>query len=176
MQTFCKARDFIDTHDGQSVRIKLIHQRGVDRRRYNLPTTQNEIATLIVGDIGSTEKRRDIIVQYRYGELQLIHETHRDFLPLQYPLLFPHGIGGYHQKVPHVQERCRNKERTTYVSMREYFAYHLQQRNTNWSTILHGGKLFQQFIVDAYMMMESWRLSFYQHNQKQLRADLYNGL
>ena len=141
-----------------------------------MPTTQDEIAALIVGDIGSTEKGRDIIVQYRCGELQRIHETHPDFLPLQYPLLFPHGIGGYHQKIPHVQDRCRNKERRTYVTMREYFAYHLQQRNTNWSTILHGGKLFQQFIVDAYMVMESWRLSFYQHNQKQLRADLYNGL
>lgn len=60
--------------------------------------------------------------------------------------------------------------------MREFLAYHLQDRVTQWSTILHGGKLFQQFVVDSYMMMESWRLNYYRSHQKQLRAEIYRGL
>lgn len=95
---------------------------------------------------------------------------------MQYPLLLPYGVGGYEEHIPHIRERCPNPERNTSVSMREFLAYHLQDRVTQWSTILHGGKLFQQFVVDSYMMMESWRLNYYRSHQKQLRAEIYRGL
>ncbi len=37
-------------------------------------------------------------------------------------------------------------------------------------------KLFQQFLVDDYMMMEAQRLSFIMRNQKLLRADKYKSI
>ncbi|XP_044262777.1 uncharacterized protein LOC123010140 [Tribolium madens] len=40
----------------------------------------------------------------------------------------------------------------------------------------HGGKLMQQFIVNAYLKIEAERISYFIHNQDRLRADEYHGL
>jgi hypothetical protein len=45
-----------------------------------------------------------------------------------------------------------------------------------FNPILHGKRLFQQFTVDTYIKIESNRLDYISKNQKQLRADLYQGL
>ncbi|KAL4321432.1 hypothetical protein AHAS_Ahas14G0109900 [Arachis hypogaea] len=59
-----------------------------DPRVYNEPTV-SEIAGLIIGDFDGSDTARDIIVQWRNGDLKRIHETHTLYWPLQYPLLFP---------------------------------------------------------------------------------------
>jgi hypothetical protein len=41
---------------------------------------------------------------------------------------------------------------------------------------LLGGRLFQQFIVDAYMCIEEEQLQWVRRNQKKLRSELYSGL
>ncbi|KAI9106956.1 hypothetical protein K1719_022484 [Acacia pycnantha] len=41
---------------------------------------------------------------------------------------------------------------------------------------LHAGRLFQQFVVDAYTMIEAQRLLWVRTHQKELRADMYQGL
>lgn len=43
-------------------------------------------------------------------------------------------------------------------------------------TLLHSRRLFQQFLVDAYSMIESYRLSFIRRNQSKLRVDKYRSL
>ena len=45
-----------------------------------------------------------------------------------------------------------------------------------FNPILHGGRLFQQFAVDMYIKVESSRLDYVRNNQKEIRADLYQGL
>jgi hypothetical protein len=62
------------------------------------------------------------------------------------------------------------------VTMREYYAYRLQQRSHEGTTLLLGGRLFQQFIVDAYTCIEEERLRWVRTNQKKLRSELYSGL
>ncbi|XP_072062282.1 uncharacterized protein [Arachis hypogaea] len=42
--------------------------------------------------------------------------------------------------------------------------------------LLHSKRLFQQFIVDAYSMIESERLRFIRNNQPKLRVDKYSAL
>ncbi len=49
-------------------------------------------------------------------------------------------------------------------------------RENEADTVLMGRKLYQQFLVDGYMMMESQRLQFITHNQKLLRADKYKAI
>ena len=49
--------------------------------------------------------------------------------------------------------------------MREWFAYRLQNEA---QTLLHSRKLFEQFIVEAYTMVESERLSYIRNNKKNL--------
>lgn len=60
--------------------------------------------------------------------------------------------------------------------MREWFAYRIQDRQGEPSTILSAYKLFQQFLVDAYTMVESERMCYIQTHQKDLRSDLYKNV
>ncbi|XP_076058585.1 uncharacterized protein LOC143035603 [Oratosquilla oratoria] len=59
--------------------------------------------------------------------------------------------------------------------MQEFYAYHLAIRG-GFSPIHSGGKLFQQYIVDAYVKVEGCRLKFIAENQAQLRVAMYSGL
>ena len=60
--------------------------------------------------------------------------------------------------------------------MREYYAYRLQERSKEGKTLVRGGRLYQQYIVDSYTCIEQDRLHWLRRNQGQLRTDLYNGL
>ena len=60
--------------------------------------------------------------------------------------------------------------------MKEYFAYTLQDRENTFSMILNARRLSQQFIVDAYTMIESERMSYVEKNQPDLRSKTYNKL
>ncbi|XP_076063445.1 uncharacterized protein LOC143038309 [Oratosquilla oratoria] len=59
--------------------------------------------------------------------------------------------------------------------MQEFYAYRLAIRG-GFSPIHSGGKLFQQYIVDAYVKVEGCRLKFIAENQAQLRVVMYSGL
>jgi hypothetical protein len=59
-----------------------------------------------------------------------------------------------------------------------YYRYLLYNRPIERDpNIIHvGGRLFQQFIVDAYSIVELERLEFLRREQPRLRCDLYNGI
>ncbi|CAG8626617.1 705_t:CDS:2, partial [Scutellospora calospora] len=64
-----------------------------------------------------------------------------------------------------------------YVSAMNYFAYRLQLRNPRELIILHQfGRLFQQWIVDMYAVVEQTRLNYLKFNQKKICAELYSEL
>lgn len=107
---------------------------------------------------------------------QRINELHAAYLPLQYPLLFPYGEDGYRDDIPHSGVSMANGANTRRVSMREFFAFRLMFREAEQSAILHADSLFQQFVVDAYTMLEAQRLRWYKTHQHELRVDLYQGL
>ena len=129
-----------------------------------------------MGDIDINFQRRDIIVKELSGTPQRIHELHPSYLPLQYPLLFPRGEDGYRDDINHFTDDIDSNKSKKRVSMREYFVYKLMTRKNEVSTILHAGRLFQQFVVDAYTMIEAQRLLWVRTHQKELRADMYQGL
>ena len=62
------------------------------------------------------------------------------------------------------------------VSVRDYYCYKFQMRPGIFNPILYGKRLFQQFVVDTYIKIESSRLDYIRNNQDSLRADLYQGL
>lgn len=65
---------------------------GEHTRRFNAPTV-NEVAVVMVGD---TFEQRDITVMRRSNTIQVIHDSHRSYDALQYPLIFWEGDDGYH--------------------------------------------------------------------------------
>ncbi|KAI9082466.1 hypothetical protein K1719_035609 [Acacia pycnantha] len=157
------------------LKLRLISNRQHDGRTHNL-SSASEVAALIIGDIDINFQRRDVIVEELSGAPQRIHELHPSYLPLQYPLLFPRGEDGYRDDIDHFADDIGCNRANKRVSMREYFVYKLMTRHDEVSTILHAGRLFQQFLVDAYTMIEAQRLLWVRTHQKELRADMYRGL
>ena len=159
-----------------NVKIWLLGRRPHDGRQYDLPTS-NEVAALIVGDFASMPDERDIIVHKNSGKLKTISELHVSFLPLQYPLLFPYAEDGYRTDIYHqgiTDDTPDSKKK--YVTMREWFAYRIQERPNVYSPILNGRRLFQQFLVDAYTMVEAERMRYVRRENKELRCETYSRL
>nr|CAD1817858.1 unnamed protein product [Ananas comosus var. bracteatus] len=71
--------------------------------------------------------------------------------------------------------RCRHIKRS-FVTMQEYYAFRIQEREAEGNTLLLGGRLLQQYIVDAFTCIEEERLRWVRLNQLQLRCEVYEGL
>ena len=59
--------------------------------------------------------------------------------------------------------------------MLQFYAYKLAIHK-DFNPIHHGKKLFQQYLVDAYVKVEAQRLDCIRRNQLQLRVEKYQGL
>ncbi|XP_072090624.1 uncharacterized protein [Arachis hypogaea] len=158
-----------------SVCLLLIGKRGKDGRRYNLPSV-SEVAALIVGDFDGSTKERDIIVETKSRSLQRITELHSAYLGLQYPLLLPYGEDGWREDIILNKVKKKPTDEDKYVTMRDFFAFQIQDRPSHNGVLLHSHRLFQQFIVDAFSMVESARLKFIYTHQTEFRVKIYNGL
>ncbi|CDY47315.1 BnaAnng08890D [Brassica napus] len=170
------ARDrFGDALQSLDVKIILISGRGTNEKTYNLPTT-SEVAALFVGDFDEEIDARDIIVETKGNKLTRISELHPAYLPLQYPLLFPFGEDGYHIDLHLKRTTTTSKKPRSKVSMREFFAYRIFERYNQFSALMFSGKLFQQFLVDGFTMIEAERIRYLKLNQKALRADKYSNV
>ena len=61
------------------------------------------------------------------------------------------------------------------VTMQQFYCYSMAMRE-EFSPIHSGGKLLQQYAVDAYVETEGCRLYYIRNNQAKLRVELYSGL
>ncbi|XP_058727499.1 uncharacterized protein LOC131598990 [Vicia villosa] len=173
-KAFRMARDVLRTNSFTDLKLRLISDRSEDGRVYNKPTV-SEVAALIVGDIDSADKR-DILIQRRNGGLQRIDEFHPAYLAYQYPLIFPYGEDGYRKNIMHRYRHETEVTKRNRQSIKDWFSYRLQQRRKEAKTLLYSRRLFQQFLVDGYAMMESERLNWLRDNQSKLRVGKYNNL
>ncbi|XP_025628778.1 uncharacterized protein [Arachis hypogaea] len=146
----------------------VIRERPANQPQYSLPTA-SQVAAIIVGDdIETMVRGRDIKVQTHAGNLRRIQEFIGYYNPLQYPLLFPFGTHGW--------DINTRTQRGNKVSCRTYYSYMLQIRPNDHSTVLQAGRLLQQYVVDNYVKMETGKLRWVRQRQKELRAELYQGL
>jgi hypothetical protein len=175
VKIFRMARDCFRGDNVHHLRLRIIESRSTDGREHNLPTC-SEIAAIIFGDIGVENAHRDVIVDYKEGRLQRINELHPSYMALQYPLLFPYGEDGFRLGILHKSVNGTKHNTNSYVTMREYYAYRLQERQGEGNTLICGGRLFQQFVVDAYTYIERMQLMWVRRNQSALRIELYSGL
>ena len=173
-KAFRMARDWCDSHNSAKFELRLLSGRSASRQ-YNSPTVP-EIAALITNDFGDGIPTRDIVVSNKDEGLKRISELHSEYMALQYPLLFPYGEEGFHEKILYHNNRDVRKTKRVFVTMKEYYAYIIQQRNNQGTTLLRGGRLFQQYFVDAYTAVEEQRLKWTRKNQDTLRVDLYHNV
>ncbi|CAN1128781.1 hypothetical protein LINPERHAP2_LOCUS4846 [Linum perenne] len=141
-------RDRLDAGVVQNVKIRLFANRSGQGREYDLPSA-NELA-----------------------ELERITFYHPSLMALQYPILFPYGEADWHANI---MVRNAGQTRNT-ISQCDYYSYCLQTRLQNRSTLLVAGRLFQQYVVNAYALVEAERLDWIRNNQRKLHSHYFHGL
>ncbi|XP_057299673.1 uncharacterized protein LOC130630262 [Hydractinia symbiolongicarpus] len=152
--------------------VRMYMRVGNDRKRYNLPH-HDEVAAVFVGQDGAPPGNRDVVIYPRGGDLQNISTMSANLDPMVYPLFFPRGEPGWHNRIPHVAVRATRTRNTT--TMLQYYTYRLAAREY-FSPIHYGKKLFQQYCVDSYVKFEGNNLNYIRANQTNLRVDSYEGL
>jgi hypothetical protein len=163
-----------DTANGvqvQDIEYRL-HPRISQPRTHNLPTT-SEVAAALIED-GNLDQPRDICIYGKDHQPYRLWETHADYDPLQYPLLFPYGEPGWTYTDTYADGARHRKKRK--MDLREHTAYRLFQKVDDQSALHEGGRLLQQFCVDERAKCEQEQLRWAAANQKAIRADLYNGI
>ncbi|KNZ72420.1 hypothetical protein J132_03386 [Termitomyces sp. J132] len=160
----------------QRLSVKLTADFG-DPRRYNDPNEQEGVAAVIPGD-GSEERSNDcdIVLHLHGGQLKQISHLHPYYTPLHYTIIFPTGQPGFHTNI-RSHFGPQNQQRSAKVTQTAYYAYRLQQRTLEFNApLLWSGRLFQQYVVDAWASTEQNKLNWIRHNQKKIRAEVYQGV
>lgn len=153
--------------------MQILKRSDKDGRTYSMPST-SEVAALIPGDFNLGMDKRDIFLQHKSGRLTRIDEIHISYLALQYPLIFVYGEDGFRVGIKKGVTEASKKLKNDSISMRQYFAFRLQECANESHALLYLRRLFQQFIVDAYTTIESNRLRYLKLNQTSLRSDNYD--
>ncbi|CAN7086962.1 unnamed protein product, partial [Brassica oleracea var. botrytis] len=173
---FRSARDRFDTNPDHTFHMRIISSREKDGRTYDTPTA-SEVAALIPGDFNLDMDKRDILLQEKQtGWLKRISEIHPAYLALQYPLIFTYGEDGFRLGIQKRETDATAKLKRKALSMRQWYAFRLQERENECHTLLHSRRLFQQFLVDGYTTIEPNRLFYLRMNQKSLRSDSYDSI
>ncbi|KAF7127851.1 hypothetical protein RHSIM_Rhsim11G0017500 [Rhododendron simsii] len=162
---------------GRHLPAHLHYSSTKDRRQFNLPTTNEVAIVIVIPEDGSKSSGMRVIILHLEGNNGLIqiNECHPAYLPLHYVLLFPRGELGWEPDLKQwdVDRDQPSSERMTQM---QYYSYRLFECLDEYSTILRGRKLFQEFLVDIWASTEQNRLTFHKFNQGKLHAELYQDL
>jgi len=143
-----------------------------DQRTHNLPTAE-EITVIIPEEgIHHVLDNRDMILQAKGGRLERISQNSPSYSALHYVLLFPKGENGWHPRIPicgaqlrEQGENARQRDKKEYAHSQVmsdtcYYAYCHHVRDGPQPPLFYGEKLFQQFVVDAWVNCEQRKLNW----------------
>ena len=115
----------------------------------------------------NTSKHREIILRLKAPEngssLKMISHLNPLYSPLHYVLLFPFGDLGWHDNISTIPGE-HGKVYAKHVTQRRYYAHRLHTRPEEPLTLFYGGKLFQQYVVDAWSSIEDSELYWLRNN------------
>jgi hypothetical protein len=152
--------------------VKMFIKRGHDNRRYNEPR-HDEVAAIFVSSDGAPPPNPDIVIHPKDAPPQEMHYMSCNIDPMTYPIFFPCGEYGWQVNIEHDPRRASAKRHM--VTILQFYAHRLAVREA-FSPVFYGGKLFQQYVVDSYLRVESNNLNYIRQKQSQLRVDSYQGL
>ena len=127
VKKFRMARDRWENNDLVYLKVELKVCRSQSGRENHI-SPSDEVAGIMVGSSSNTTPDRDIIIEPKMGKLKRVSYVHPKFMALQYPLLFPNGEDGYHDKIPFNSADPDNLSDRDYLSMKDYYAYRFQIR------------------------------------------------
>ena len=141
--------------------LRLVVERGADMCRENLPTA-DEVSMILPEEYGS-KGFRDIVLARRSNGADdsnlftLINPSHAAYLPLQYVLLFPFGEKGCHWGMTLLNREGQRQKNE--LSQRMFYRFRLHTRGEEPATLFQAQRLFQQFVVDAWAVVDQSKLS-----------------
>ncbi|GBM65837.1 hypothetical protein AVEN_12892-1 [Araneus ventricosus] len=147
----------IEENPATNIRMVFMENGDSDLRQYNQSTSKTEIAAIFVGDSGELPANRDICIYPMGNSCKNISPLNQCCDPT----------------VKHSEEGRSSKYNR--VTQLQFYAYRLAMRS-DFNILHHSGKLFQQYIVDAYVKTEGSYLNYMHNNQKNLRIEHYKGL
>ncbi|CAN0905562.1 hypothetical protein LINGRAHAP2_LOCUS23751 [Linum grandiflorum] len=151
-QSFRQVRTALQQPENQNLRLRLCGPRVPQGTQYALPT-----GTELAG-------------------LTRITSVNPLFDSLHFPLLFPYGNDGFHNRISYNHAYMRPEKKRLYVTQPEYYCFRLQYRSSEGKTLIRGGKALQHFCIDAFTTVEQNRLLYLRDHQKELRSEAYMGL
>ncbi|XP_010490195.1 PREDICTED: uncharacterized protein LOC104767933 [Camelina sativa] len=157
VKNFRTAKDRFQTDQEQPFHMRIVSDRvGVDGRTYGM-STASEVAALIPGDFQREIPSRDIVIEEKStGHLKRISEVHISYLALKYPLILCYSEDGFIPGIEKCFKGANNaKKKKKCISMRQWFALRIQERDNECHTLLQSKRLFQQFLCDAYTTIET---------------------
>ena len=130
-------------------------------RRYNKPS-RAEVAAVFTGD--TPPSKREVSVYPRSdpggGTIRKTGSLNGCLDPLTYPLLFPRGELGWCPDLQVSPEHAPRGRQGEKLGMCDFYTRRLMTHAHEPSMPHAGGRLFQQYIVDAYTRVEGSRLEW----------------
>ncbi|KYN18631.1 ATP-dependent DNA helicase PIF1, partial [Trachymyrmex cornetzi] len=157
-----------ENHNIRELQLGFLTKKGVDRGRYNIQRVNEVAAVFSTTADGEIPETYVTIYNKSNKTLQQVRTMDPNVEPWIYPLYYPYGNQGWHGNL-----RCNNSNKR--VSRAAYVKHRIAIRD-NFNIFILGRRLFQQWLVDNYVKIEKDRINYCKQNQKQLRAESYQGL
>ena len=93
-------------------------------------------------------------------------------MALHYVLMFSNGDAGWHWGMEFLDPDCERKR----LDQRVFYCYHLHFCPHQFNKIFRCAQLFQQYVDDAWAVVDQNKLDWIRQHQHKLQADVYNGL
>ncbi|XP_044014008.1 uncharacterized protein LOC122856401 [Aphidius gifuensis] len=174
-QSFQMMKDELDTMTIENngiepeLELRFSLKKGLDRRRYNFQRV-NEVAAVFSTTADGELPESYVTIRNKHTkELQYVSSMNENVEAWTYSLYYPYGTKGWHDGI-----RMENSVRR--VTRNAYIKNQMAIREDHNNYIIMGRRLFQQWTVDNYVKMERDRMTVLRNNQKQMRADSYQGL
>ncbi|KAL3639544.1 hypothetical protein CASFOL_017451 [Castilleja foliolosa] len=153
VRLFRSAADLCDTSAICDFSVRLYNNVG--DRRYEPPASGTLGGIVFAEDYNASDY--DIVVHNKDGPPHRVSKLHPSYIPLQYPLLFPYAEPGWSPQL-RLHSVWDGRKKNLTVNM--YYSFQIHDRDGVYSLLLNGGRLFQQYLVDAYTCIEQSRLDF----------------
>ena len=146
---------------------------------YHLPTATSEVAAIVNFNVCERPSLQVILSSpkpdSKYSSV-IIDSKNAFYDPMQYPMLLPNGDEGHNIYMK--KEDClkRKKRLKTRLTQTMYYRSFLMEREDVFNYTNRGRRLFQQFLVDMYVKIETNNLAFFLINQRKIRKERYDVL
>lgn len=169
VRMFKTAKNIADEKGLDDYAVRLYNN--VADSRYNVPEC-DMVGGIVSGD-DSNATSFDVIVYSKSGHPHRVSKLHPSYMPLQYPLIFPHGQPGWS---PYLKLTSDDEVSSKSLTINMYYCYLCHDRQSVYSLIVNSGRLFQQFLVDSYVCVEESRLDYIRTHQNELRSEYVSGV